>query len=314
MGEDQGRPVVPDPPPGAAIEDAATAPVTRQPTRRAAAWVLVLPATAALLALFVIPMGAFVAYSFLEGGFFEVSRPFTLSNFEEALTDPLARHLAGNALLTGAVTGAISVGIGLPLAFVLRFMSGRLEYPLLFLVVLSMFASFLARIYAWRTLLEDSGVINQALGAIGLPPQSILFTRVAVVLALVHVFVPYVTLVAYAALRNIPRDLLDLAADLGAGPLTRWRRVLMPLLAPAATAAFLYTFVLAASDYVTPQFLGGKTGNMIGVLIQTEFTRLGDFPLGAATSLLMLGFFLAFYAALATLLRTLGLTRVASRY
>lgn len=282
---------------------------------RIPAWLLALPALAALLVLFVAPLGIFTVYSFFEGSFYEVSGDFTFGNFTEALSSSLARRLAVNALVTGAVTGLVCLALGLPLAYFIRYRAGRLEYPLLFLVVLGMFASYLVRIYAWRTVLGERGLLNQTLDTLGLPGVgSLLFTRAAVILALIHIFVPYVVLVAYAAMRNLPHDLIDLASDLGAGAFNRWRRVILPLLAPAAAAAFLYTFVLSASDYVTPQFLGGTDGNMVGLLIQQQFTQFGNYPLGAAISLVLLVLFLAFYAALASLLRALGLTKVALRY
>jgi spermidine/putrescine transport system permease protein len=283
------------------------APAAR-PAPRFPAWLLAVPATLALLVLFVAPLLIFTLYAFFEGSFYEVSRDFTLANFRDAVSSPLARHLAGNALIVGSLTAVISLALGLPLAYFIRYHAGRLEYALLFLVVLGMFASYLVRIYAWRTVLGTNGLLNQALDRIGLPTVgTLLFSRTAVVLALVHIFVPYVALVVYASLRNLPRDL-------GTGPLGRWRRVVLPLVAPAAAAGFIYTFVLSASDYVTPQFLGGTGGNMVGLLIQQQFTQIGDYPLGAAMSLVLLVLFLGFYAALATLLRALGLTNVAVRY
>lgn len=279
------------------------------------AWLLAVPATAALLLFFVTPLGIFTVYSFFEGSLYQVTAEFTVDNYTEALSSSLARRLTWNALVIGSVTGLVCLVLGLPLAYFIRYRAGRLEYPLLFLVVLGMFASYLVRIYAWRTVLGERGLLNQSLDTLGLPGVgSLLFTRVAVTLALIHIFIPYVVLVAYAAMRNLPRDLIDLAADLGAGAVDRWRRVILPLLAPAAAAGFIYTFVLSASDYVTPQFLGGKDGNMVGLLISDQFTRFGNYPLGAAMSLILLVLFLAFYGALAALLRALGLTRVALRY
>ena len=288
-------------------------PETKRARRRG--WLLAVPAVAALLVLFVAPLAIFTVYAFLEGSFYSVTTEFTLENFREALTSPLARDLTVNAVIVGLVTAALCVGIGLPLAYLIRFRAGRLEYPLLFLVVLAMFASYLVRIYAWRTILGDNGVLNSALRSIDAPTVgTLLYTKAAVVIALVHIFLPYVTLVAYAAMRNLPRDLLDLAGDLGAGVIGRWRRVVLPLVAPAVAAGFLYTFVLAASDYVTPQFLGGREGNMVGLLIQQQFTQVGDYPLGAAMSLVLLALFIAFYAALGLLLRVLGLSDVAVKY
>jgi spermidine/putrescine transport system permease protein len=278
-------------------------------------WLLAVPAVLALLVLFVAPLVIFTVYAFFDGAYYEVTSTLTLDNFKEALQSESARDLALNAVVMGLATAGLCVLIGLPLAFLIRFRAGRLEYPLLFLVVLAMFASYLVRIYAWRTILGDDGVLNSGLRSLGLPTVgTLLYSKAAVVIALVHIFLPYVTLVAYASLRNLPGDLLDLASDLGAGAASRWRRVVLPLVAPAAAAGFLYTFVLAASDYVTPQFLGGRDGNMIGLLIQQQFTQIGDYPLGAAMSLLMLVLFLAFYGAIAFVLRALKLSDVAVKY
>jgi spermidine/putrescine transport system permease protein len=276
---------------------------------------LAVPTVLALLALFVAPLLIFTVYAFFDGAYYEVTSTLTLQNFSDALGSSAARELALNAMIMGLSTAALCVLIGLPLAFLIRFRAGRLEYPVLFLVVLAMFSSYLVRVYAWRTILGDDGVLNSALRSADLPTVgTLLYSKAAVVIALVHIFLPYVTLVAYASMRSLPTDLLDLASDLGAGAVGRWRRVVLPLVAPAAAAGFLYTFVLAASDYVTPQFLGGRDGNMVGLLIQQQFTQIGDYPLGAAMSLLMLVVFLAFYGAIAFLLRALKLSDVAVRY
>lgn len=283
---------------------------------RLPAWLLALPAVAGLAILFVAPLALFAGYSLLEGGQYEVSNRFTLNNYSEVFASELARKLTVNAAVVGLGSGLFSLVLGLPLAYFMRYRAGRLEYPVLGLVVLAMFTSYLVRIYAWRTILGQNGLLAGALEAVGLPSfgASLLFTRTAVIIALVHIFAPYVTLIVYASLRNLPRDYLDLAADLGAGVVDRWRRVVLPLVAPAAAAGFLYTFVLSASDYVTPQFLGGTQGNMVGLLIQQQFTQFGNYPLGAAMSLVLLALFLAFYGLLATLLRVLGLQNVAVRH
>ncbi|MET8354801.1 ABC transporter permease [Micromonospora sp. NPDC005206] len=281
------------------------------PARRRG-WLLTLPAVVVLGFLLVAPFLVFTVYAFLQGGFYEVTGTVTLSNFASAVGSELTRRLTLNALGIGFVTATLTLAIGVPLAYAIRYRAGRMEYPLLALVVFSMFTSYLVRIYAWRVILGKDGLLTQVLGPIGLAPQdgSLLFSKPAVVIALVHIFVPYVALVAYAAFRNIPGDFFDLAADLGAGRMQRWRRVVLPLVAPAAASGFLYTFVLAASDYVTPQFLGGTDGNMVGLQISQQFTQFGNYPLGAATSIIVLLLFMLAYAVVTVFLRVLGLNSV----
>ncbi|MGH3729127.1 MAG: ABC transporter permease [Micromonosporaceae bacterium] len=279
---------------------------------RLGVWLSV-PTVALLGALFLLPLGIFVVYAFFQGDYYEVSRELTIGNFTQALGDSLVRELTLRALTTGLLTAAICVLAGVPLAYVIRFRSGRLEYLLLLLVVLEMFASYLVRIYAWRAILNENGALAPVLDLVGIAPGSLLYTQTAVVLALVHIYLPYVTLVTYAALRNLPVSIFEIASDLGAGTFNRWRKVVLPLVAPAMTTGALYTFVLAASDYVTPQFLGGTRGNMVGLMIQQQFSQLGNYPLGAAMSLIMLLIFFASYAALTGLLRITGLHNVEIR-
>ncbi|MCW2809441.1 MAG: hypothetical protein JWQ93_3396 [Marmoricola sp.] len=271
------------------------------------------PAGLGLLVLFVAPVVIFLVFSFLQGGTYEVTAVPTLENYREALGDSSTWRLTFNALFTGAVTGVLCLVMGVPLAYVIRFKAGRLEYVLLFMVVVELFVSYLVRIYAWRAILAKQGALAPVLEIFGIAPGSLLYTRAAVVIALVHIFVPYVALVTYAALRNVPATLLELSADLGANSYRRWARVVIPLMAPAMVTGFLYTFVLAASDYVTPQFLGGIRGSMVGLKIQQSFTQFGDYPLGAAMSILVLAMFFLAYLALNSLLRMTGLDKVEIR-
>jgi spermidine/putrescine transport system permease protein len=290
-----------------------TAPPERAARRTGRGWLLTIPAVVVLCLLLVVPFLVFTVYSFLAGGFYQVTNRFTVANFTSAIGSALTRHLTVNALVIGLIAAVVSVAIALPLAYFVRYRARGLEYPLLAAVVFSMFTSYLVRIYAWRVILGRDGLLTQALTPVGLRSWggSLLFSKTAVVIALVHIFVPYVTLVAYAAFRNIPKDYLELAADLGAGTVSRWGRVVLPLVAPAASSGFLYTFVLSASDYVTPQFLGGTDGNMVGLQISQQFTQFGNYPQGAATSILLLLLFMFAYAAVTGTVRGLHLDSVA---
>jgi spermidine/putrescine transport system permease protein len=176
-----------------------------------------------------------------------------------------------------------------------------------------MFASYLVRIYAWRTILGSNGVINLSLLRLGIidePMTFLLYNWFSVVIALVHIFLPYVVLVLFAAFRPLEPHYLDAAQDLGANSTARWRRVILPLMVQPLATVFLFVFVLAASDYVTPQLIGGTGGQMLGVQIQSNFKAIGNWPIGAATSILMLiGFVLCFLATQISIQRS-GLGRI----
>jgi spermidine/putrescine transport system permease protein len=281
--------------------------------RRSVQPLLMLPAAGAFLVFFVAPLVLLVVYSFLTAGLLEVTRPFTLANYAKTLHSTAVAALGQNSAEIGAITAVVTVAVAMPVAYWLRYSSSRLRLPVLFLVTASLFASYLVRIYAWRTLLGDHGIINAALHDVGLvdrPLTFLLYNKLAVVIALVHIFLPYVVLVLYAGLGPIHKDYLEAAQDLGATSPQRWLRVLLPLLATPATAAFMFVFIRAAGDYVTPQFLGGTNGSMLGVLAQSDFTVAGDWGSGAATAILMLLGFLGCYLIALVPLRRLGLRDV----
>ena len=274
---------------------------------------LTLPAALGLLVLFAAPLVTFFVYSFLTAGLFEVSGPFTLENYKKAVTSSVNGTLALNSFYVGLCAGAVTVLVALPIAYWLRYCAGRSQTLVLFLITGTVFASYLVRIYAWRSMLGRNGAINRGLESIGLidePLEFLLYSRFAVTVALVHIFLPYVVLVIYAGLAPLAPSYLETAEDLGAGRIARWRRVVLPLTAAPVASSFLFVFILSAADYVTPQFLGGTNGNMLGVQVQVAFVGTGDFAYGAAIAFAMLAAFLIFYLLVALGLRLTKLDRL----
>jgi len=280
---------------------------------RAGPIALSLPAALGLLVLFVAPLVTFFVYSFLTAGLFAVSGPVTLENYKDVVTSGVNGTLALNSFYVGLAAATVTVLVALPIAYWLRYCAGRSQTTVLFLITATLFASYLVRIYAWRTILGENGLLNSGLRELGLIDDSLgflLFNRFAVTVALVHIFLPYVVLVLYAGFRPISPALLEGAQDLGGGVVTRWRKVVLPLIAAPLVTSFLFVFILSASDYVTPQFLGGTSGAMLGRRIQEALTGQGNFPLGAAMAFLMLAAFVICYLLTAAGLRTLRLNRI----
>ncbi len=274
---------------------------------------LTLPAVLGLLLFFAAPLGTFFLYSFLTNSLYEVSRPLTLEGYSSALSSQVNRTLAVNSLVVGLCSGAATVIIGLPIAYWLRFAAGRWQVLVLFLITATLFASYLVRIFAWQSILGGNGLLNSGLRRLGVidePLGFLLYNKFAVTVALVHIFLPYVVLVLYAGFRPVSPALVEAAQDLGANAFTRWRRVILPLVAAPAVTAFMLVFVLSAADYVTPQFVGGTDGALLGVRIQAALTGVGNWPLGAALSFLMLAAFLLCYLLTALALRLLRLDRI----
>jgi len=284
----------------------------RERRLRAGPLLLTVPAAVALLLFLIAPLAAFAVYSFLTGSFYEVSGPLTLENYREIAGSDLNRTLARNSLVVGVLAAVASVLFALPIAYWLRYTASRWKTVVLFLIVASFLASYLVRIYAWRTILGAEGVINSGLGALGVvddPLTFLVFNRFAVTIALVHIYLPYVILVLYAGLAPLTPSYLEAAQDLGAGRVQRWRRVVLPLVAAPAASALLFVFVLSAADYVTPQFLGGRSGVLLGVQVQVAFST-GDYAAGAAISFTLLAAFLLCYGLVALALRVARLDRL----
>ena len=208
-------------------------------------FLLLLPLFAVTVVFVIVPLAVFVIYSFMTSALFSVALPFTFEAYEAAVRSPLNQSLAWNSIAIGLMTAAITTVIGLAVAYWLRYRAGRLQLPVLFLEI---FASYLVRIYAWRTILGRNGLINSGLveaGLIGEPLEFLLYNWFSVVVALVHIFLPYVVLVLFAAFRPLTPDYLETAQDLGATALARWQRVILPLMAAPTATAFLFVFILS---------------------------------------------------------------------
>jgi len=280
---------------------------------RRRALLLASPAAAGMLVLLVAPVVTLLAYSVLTAGIFAVSGPLTLESYRSALENDLTWSLGRNAVVVGLLVAAISLVVAIPVAYWLRYHAGRWQMFVLFLVAVSMFASYLVRIYAWRTILGTHGILNSGLEAAGVidhPSSLFIFDRAAIVIALVHIAIPYAVLVLFAGLRPLEPRYLEAARDLGGGALQRWRRVVLPLMAGPAISVFVFTFVLASADFVAPQFLGGVSDSMLGVQISSQFTQSGNWGLGAALSFLMLLVYAVCFAVTNLGLRLAGLHRI----
>ncbi len=276
---------------------------------------LTVPAALGLLVFFAVPVAVFLVYSLLTGATFSFSAetPFTLQNYVDVFQAPSTDDLLINSAIVGLLVAIVCLLIGIPFAYWVRYHAGRFQSLILLLVIAALFASYLVRIYAWRTMLGSEGVINTALESLGVIDQPLgflVFSRFAVVVAIVHILLPFVILILYAGFRPLEERYFEASEDLGAGAIERWRRVIAPLIAVPAMAAFMLCFVVASADYVTPQFLGGPESSMVGVQIQNYFKAQGDYPLGAALAIIVVIAYLAIQGLLLLAMRLLGVRRV----
>ncbi len=247
------------------------------------------PAVVVTALLFLAPMAVIVSYSFLSrGAYGGVELPWTLENYTR-FWDPLYGSILVRTFAMAAVSTALCLVLGFPLAlFISRAGSRRTLY--LHLVMLPFWTSFLIRTYAWMFLLRDTGLVNTVLQAFGLikDPLPLLYNPTAVIVGLVYGYLPFMVLPLYSSLEKLDKSLLEAAADLGARPWSVLFRVTIPLCLPGIRAGSLLVFIPCLGAYLTPDLLGGGKSIMIGNLVQNQFTAARDWPFGAAVSLALM--------------------------
>jgi spermidine/putrescine transport system permease protein len=269
---------------------------------------LAAPVILFLTIFFLIPTIMLFVFSFWRSQSFVLVPDATLANYIAALTRDATHQTLLTGLNIGLWTAIVATTLSYPVA---RFIAyrGRSNF-LLYVILLSWFSSYLVRIYAWRTILGTNGLINSALTTLGLidqPLEFLIFSPLAVTITLVHIFVPFTLLLQLSALRNVTPDFLDAARDLGASRAGVFLRVTLPMAYKGFVGSFMFTFILAAGDFITPQLMGGRTGITLGLLISNQFRQTGNWPSGAAMAFILMTVFLFIYFSLVQSMRWLKL-------
>lgn len=210
-----------------------------------------------------------------------VIRRFNLDNFHELLTNPSYRNVILRTLGIAASVTLICTTLALPMAFFMaKIARPRTQKILVALVLTPLWASYLVKIYAWRTMLEPrTGVIDWLLGSLGIHSPG--FGFAGIVIGLSYLWLPYMILPVYAGFERLPNSLLDASGDLGAHNLYTFRRVVIPLVFPSVVAGSMFTFSLSLGDYITAQIIGGKL-QMLGNVVYQNYSL--NLPFAATMS------------------------------
>lgn len=193
------------------------------------------------------------------------------------------------SLWLGLLTTIISLIIAYPLAFSISRATERVQQTMVMLVMLPMWMNFLLRTQAIKSLLSESGLLNQFLGVFGIGPLNILNTDAAIVFGLVYDFLPYMILPLYSVMVKIGKSEIEAAQDLGANALNVFRRVLLPLSVPGILNGITMVFVPSVSTFVISTLLGGSKRMMIGDVIESMFVgEAPDMAVGSALSLVLM--------------------------
>ena len=244
-----------------------------------------------ITAFLFIPYLCLFCYSFWEVRSQTIVHHWNLANYRQLIANPIYLGvLLRSARIAGLVT-LLALLLGYPLAWYVSFHARRSKNLLYLLVIIPLWVSYLVRAYAWKTILGTDGVLNTVLAYIGVlhhPAGFLLYSPLAVVLTLTHIYTPFVFLPVYASLEHIPRALVEASEDLGASAARTFRTVIFPLSLPGIIAGATFAFVLSLGDFLSPLLVGGPNGIMISNIVVSLFGAAYDWPLGAAISVCML--------------------------
>lgn len=279
-------------------------------------WLMVSPTALFTLAFLAVPLAAIFAYSFFtQTGVITMDYTPTWNNYRvslgldrlgEILSAPdggslwnrldtffsgeLYLWLIWRSVLVALAVTAITVLTAFPVAYFVSFrVVASRKSMWLFMITIPFWTSYLIRINLWKIILARNGVVNTALEQLGLitePISWLTYNINAVVVVLAHSYAPFAILPIFVALEKIDRALLEAGQDLGENRLMTFWRVTLPLAVPGVVAAVLIVFIPTIGDYVTPRLIGGNNGSMIANMIQTQFLKSNNAPLGATLSVL----------------------------
>lgn len=280
--------------------------LSRPDALRAAA--LLSPAYLWLSVAVFLPLAAMLWFSLLSDVPFgpEAEARFTLENYRAFFETGTYASLLWKSLRLAFTVTVICVLIGFPCALVLaKSIRGRAREALFLLIILPFWSNSLVRIFSWAIVLRGNGVLDLTVNAI-LPFEvnlNLMFTPTAVVIGLVHSYLPYVILTSYLALQAIDDTLIEAARSMGASRRTILTRLLLPLSLPGLLAGAVLVFVPVAGSFMEPRILGGRFGTYYGTVIEDQFVAVFNWPLGAALSFILLAVVLLILALSSPVLR-----------
>jgi putative spermidine/putrescine transport system permease protein len=264
-----------------------------RPTR----WsLLVVPALALLAIAFAYPVFDILRRSFTE--------PATgLENYRLFFDTPAYVTILRRTFVTALIVTAVCLTLGYPYAYLMTVVRPRWRVVLLAVVLVPFWTSLMVRTYSWIVLLQDTGVINDVLAALGIGRLSLIRNTLGVTIGMTQILLPFMVLPLYSTMQGIDRRLLQAAEGLGARPLTAFWRVYVPLSLPGVTAGVTLVFILALGFYVTPALLGSPQNALLSQLIVQQVSQLLNFGAGGAMAAILLVATLVLFAAVSRIVR-----------
>ncbi|WP_407941322.1 ABC transporter permease subunit [Mesorhizobium xinjiangense] len=232
------------------------------------------------------------AFGFEDGvaGFIAKLGEMSLDSYVWLTEDTLYFNAYVSSIVIAAVSTAITLAVGFPIAYGMARAPASLRPTLLMLVILPFWTSFLIRVYAWIGILKPEGLLNQFLLATGIidEPLIILNTHAAIFIGIVYSYLPFMVLPLYSSLEKMDYSLIEAAQDLGCPPITAFWKITFPLALPGVLAGCLLVFIPAVGEFVIPDLLGGSRTLMIGKTLWNEFFNNRDWPVSSAVAIILL--------------------------
>jgi spermidine/putrescine transport system permease protein len=251
--------------------------------------ILLGPGVLYLVVLLLVPCGMIFAYSLFERGTYGgIDYNLTIDNYQRAFSS-IYFSIFLESLKIAVETTAVGLLIAYPAAYMIAMQPRGRQMALLVLIMLPFWSNYLIRTYAWMVLLNSEGLINRLLIDLGIigEPLALLYNEFAIVLGLVYNYVPFVILALYSSISRLGPEPREASMDLGAGALTTFWRITLPLTLPGIAAGGVFIFVLSIGNFITPDLLGGGQRPMLGNLIFAQFFSARDWPFGSALGFLL---------------------------
>jgi putative spermidine/putrescine transport system permease protein len=265
-------------------------------------WALLLPPVAWFALLYLAALAVLFVSAFWSVDVFttKVVHSWNLDNFREIVTSAAWRRVIVRTVVIAALVTLTDAILAFPFAYYMaRIASRKTRAALFVLVLLPLWSSYLVRVYAWKVILAQDGILNWSLEKAGLPGANIGYSNTAMWLVFSYIWLPFMILPVYAALERIPDSYLEASRDLGARSFKTFRTIILPLALPGVIAGSIFTFSLTLGDYITPTLVGGASSTFIGnVVYNTGLGSAGNLPFAAAFATVPL-LVMAIYIALA---------------
>ena len=253
-------------------------------------WLPLTPGLFWLAVFFLIPILLILVYSFYTFSNGQMTASFTLENYIRAFETDVYRQVLLKSLRYGLIVSVMCLLIGYPAAYLLARTKYKRKELLFLALIIPFWTSIVVRTFAWKIMLGTNGFLNYYFQKIGLIefPIRLLYTEYAVIVGLIHVFLPFMILPLYAVLEKTDPALEEAAYDLGANRLRTFLRVTLPLSLPGISTGCLLVFLLTIGSYLTPDILGGPGELMISNVIRSEYYVTFNWPFGGALAAIFL--------------------------